>query len=402
MFKIAFITPIFSEKAFGGAERHALEFAKLLSSDFEVHIITTTALDYRTWKNEFKAGSVEEKKLKIHRFLVRKKRSIFFSYINKSAIEKQNLLSDKDFENWLIAQGPYVPDLIEFVKSNLAFYDIFFCFTYMYYPVVKSIPYIREKAICLLTLHNEKVAYFPQFKKIYTNEIYYCFNVPEEKNLFEKVFGYSPKNFKIVGMSLSPSTPEHFLNEEPIEFFIKSPYILYLGRIDKGKGVFELIENFLEWKEISESNWELVLVGSGRLEIKSAYVHHLGFVSEVQKEKLIQNSELLVNPSSLESFSIVLMEAWLKAKAVLVNGNSEVLKYHCIRSNGGLFYHDKQGFIACLEFLYRNPKVCAQMGLNGKKYVEKNYNSEIVKKKLLQIINEKIISSNHQSKSVLF
>lgn len=390
--RLAFLTPLFSSQAYGGAERHAQEFAELLSENFEIDVITTTARDYRTWKNEYTSGVSFEKKLKVYRFPVKKKRSLFFSFINRRAIEKQNNLKDLEFETWLKAQGPYVPELVEFVKNNSQNYDLFFCFTYLYYPIVKSIPYIKEKAICVLTLHDEAVAYFPQFKKIYTDEIFYCFNVPEEKGIYKKIFGYFPKNYKIVGMNLSPL--EKIYNP----YLHSEPYILYIGRIDKGKGVEKLIEYFLEWKNISETNWDLIFIGNGSLAISNSSIKHLGFVSEEKKRELIAGSQLVVNPSLFESFSIAIMEAWLQSKPVLVNGNSEVLKNHCIRSNAGLFYFDKESFLACLEFFYKNPNLLDEMGKNGKEYVEKNYSPSIVKKKLLNIIQEKLtISNSHQS-----
>ncbi len=388
MLKLAFVTPIFSTQTYGGAERHAREFAELLAEDFEIDIITTTAIDYRTWKNQFPVGTTYEKNLKVHRFPIKKQRSIFFSFVNHSAIQKQTHLKDIEFENWLVAQGPYSPDLVEFVKNNQQNYDLFFCFTYLYYPIVKSIPYIKEKVVCILTLHDEAVAYFPQFKKIYTNEIFYCFNVLEEKKLYEKIFGYSPKNFRIVGMNLSP------IKKIPNPYSHYVPYILYIGRIDKGKGVEELIQYFLEWKNVSKSSWNLIFVGKGSLHKKYAFIQNLGFVSEEKKLSLIAGSQLIVNPSQYESFSIAIMEAWLCSKPVLVNGNSEVLKNHCIRSNGGLFYFDKEGFISCLEFLYKNFSILNQMGQNGKEYVEKNYDPSMVKKKLLNIIHEKLFISN--------
>lgn len=46
----------------------------------------------------------------------------------------------------------------------------------------------------------------------------------------------------------------------------------------------------------------------------------------------------LVLPSKFESLSIVVLEAFSLKIPVLVNSACEVLKSHCIKSQGGLYY----------------------------------------------------------------
>ncbi|EMP05258.1 hypothetical protein LEP1GSC124_3061 [Leptospira interrogans serovar Pyrogenes str. 200701872] len=83
----------------------------------------------------------------------------------------------------------------------------------------------------------------------------------------------------------------------------------------------------------------------------------------------------------------------VKRKPVLVNARSDVLKGHCLRSNGGLFYSDRKSFFAALNFILDHPIESIEMGKNGKKYVEQNFNPKIVKDKLLRLI-EKTIQKN--------
>ena len=83
----------------------------------------------------------------------------------------------------------------------------------------------------------------------------------------------------------------------------------------------------------------------------------LGFVSEQDKFNCIMASELLLMPSPFESLSIVLFEAWYCNRPVLVNGNCDVLKGQCIRSNGGLWYINYEEFKQCLVTLLENQKI---------------------------------------------
>jgi glycosyltransferase involved in cell wall biosynthesis len=60
----------------------------------------------------------------------------------------------------------------------------------------------------------------------------------------------------------------------------------------------------------------------------------------------------------------------------LVNGASEVLKGHCLRGNGGLYYENEAEFIEALKLLRQQPSLRAQLGRQGQAYVQQRYNWE--------------------------
>jgi glycosyltransferase involved in cell wall biosynthesis len=86
----------------------------------------------------------------------------------------------------------------------------------------------------------------------------------------------------------------------------------------------------------------------------------------------------LVQPSSMESFSFVIMESWLVGVPVLVHGDCAVTRYHVLRSNGGLYYTNFEEFVDVLDWLLAHPAECAQMGNLGCAYVRREYNWEVV------------------------
>ncbi|MCB1192536.1 MAG: glycosyltransferase family 4 protein [Leptospiraceae bacterium] len=274
----------------------------------------------------------------------------------------------------------------------------------MYYTTVFALPLVKNKSICLPTLHEEIPAYFSIYKKLFTNEITYCFNTPEELKLFQKIYGFYPSKLSVIGMNISipnnvgehrgsPLQPMDFVGADHCvcpenDIAETAPYVLYIGRLDVGKKVYELIDFFLEWKNKTVNDVCLLIMGAKPTNFHSKQdVVFTGYVSDTLKYSYIQNSLFLINSSPLESFSIVIMEAWSLKKAVLVNGDSIVLKRHCERSQGGLYYTCQKSFFATMNFLMDNPTIREEMGKNGQKYVEMNYSEGVVQNKLFALVD---------------
>ena len=83
-----------------------------------------------------------------------------------------------------------------------------------------------------------------------------------------------------------------------------------------------------------------------------------------------------------------MMESWLAGVPVLVNAGCAVTRFHCQKSNGGLFFGDYLEFEECINFFLNNPDVRLKMGANGKKYVKENYSWEKVVKRFKDALQE--------------
>jgi glycosyltransferase involved in cell wall biosynthesis len=59
---------------------------------------------------------------------------------------------------------------------------------------------------------------------------------------------------------------------------------------------------------------------------------------------------------------------------------------HCLRSNGGLFYADRDEFVECLKLLVSDERLRAGMGRAGREYVRRNYRWDVVLGKLDRMI----------------
>ena len=71
---------------------------------------------------------------------------------------------------------------------------------------------------------------------------------------------------------------------------------------------------------------------------------------------------------------------------VVVNEECAVLKGHCLKSNGGLFYTGAEEFEYCLDRIIKDKELRAAMGRNGKEYVENNYKWDVVVGKIGKLI----------------
>lgn len=109
-----------------------------------------------------------------------------------------------------------------------------------------------------------------------------------------------------------------------------APTILFIGRLEKRKGVRYLLEAFEIYAQ-SNPAAHLVIAGNGpereKLEdyVKSSgipNVEFLGYVSEEQKQELFEKADLFCSPAPFgESFGIVLLEAMAKGVVTLAGDN---------------------------------------------------------------------------------
>jgi glycosyltransferase involved in cell wall biosynthesis len=122
--------------------------------------------------------------------------------------------------------------------------------------------------------------------------------------------------------------------------------------------------------------------------IYSKDIIYAGFVSDDERNTLLKNAKLLVMPSKFESLSLVILESMIAKRPVLVNGNCEVLKGQCIRSNAGLYYTDYFEFEYGLNYILNNNEVYRQMCENGYEFVKRVYNWDSVVDNVTDLVYE--------------
>jgi glycosyltransferase involved in cell wall biosynthesis len=384
--KLAFVVQRYGLEVNGGAELLCRTIAEHLSEKISIEIITTCAIDYITWKNEYPAGTSVVNNITVHRFPVDSPRDISKFNAFSEFIFHQNHTRDDEIQ-WMKLQGPYSTELLNYIKEHEKCYDFFIFFTYLYCTTFFGLPLVSDKAILVPTAHDEPPIYLSIFNDLFNLPQAILYNTEEERNFIHLKFKTESISHDIIGTGIDVPDiidPTAFERHYGLQNFI-----VYVGRIDESKGCKDLFNYFIRYKRENPGSLKLVLLGKAVMELpNNPDIISLGFLSEQDKFNCIKASELLVMPSPFESLSIVLFEAWYCNKPVLVNGNCEVLKGQCIRSNGGLWFSDYLEFAGGLETLIKNPNLRKRLGENGKRFVDGNYCWEMIEEKYIRCINQ--------------
>jgi glycosyltransferase involved in cell wall biosynthesis len=165
------------------------------------------------------------------------------------------------------------------------------------------------------------------------------------------------------------------------KYRIHAPYILYAGRIEKGKGLETVFEAF--GNVVNQRLVDLVLIGRKLMPLPSIKrLRYLGFVSEKDKVAAFKGAVFSIQPSPLESLSITTLESFAQKTPVLVNQASPALVEHVRQSKGGFVFHDIESFCHHFYTFYDDRTLRVVMGQRGFDYVRKNYSWDIVIEKI--------------------
>jgi len=175
--------------------------------------------------------------------------------------------------------------------------------------------------------------------------------------------------------------PSHLLSRGSVfrrRHRLYGPIVLYGGRIDPGKGCEELIEYFSSYAK-GGGEGTLTLMGVKLMSLpEEPFVRFAGLLSDRERMQALEAATVVVVPSPYESLSLLALEAFAVGTPVLVNARSDVLVEHCLRSNAGLFYADRDEFVECLKLLIGDARLRADLGRNGRDYVRRNYRWDVV------------------------
>ena len=169
-------------------------------------------------------------------------------------------------------------------------------------------------------------------------------------------------------------------------------YGLYIGRLSKEKGIFNLIEAFSNIK-----NQRLYIVGEGpeRKRIESIITEKgmndkiilVGYINQEEVKEYLRKARFVVVPSIwYENCPYSVMEALAIGKPVIgadIAGIPELVKD---KVNGFLYKYDSiLDLKAKMEIMYENPELAKKYGKKGKEMAVENYGKEKYYNEIIEI-----------------
>jgi glycosyltransferase involved in cell wall biosynthesis len=383
---LAFVVQRYGADVTGGSETLAREVAERLAGEFEVTVFTTCARDYVTWRNELPEGRSREAGVEVLRFPVLEERDLAaFNRFSDTLYGRPHTVDDEML--WLRRQGPYAPQLVLELQERKSEFRATLFFTYLYYTTCLGLKAAAERSILVPTAHDEPPLALSIYREVFRLPEAFAFLTVPEAELVRSRFDLGGRPFEVAGMGVDlPAAPdvEGFRQRHGLR---TQPYLLYAGRIDAGKGCAEMIEHYRAYRDGTGGTLPLLLIGHLNMPLPDVKgVQYLGYLDEDEKRAAVAGASVVICPSPYESLSIVMLEAMAAGVPALVNGRSEVLRDHCVRSNGGLYYESGEEFAAVIELLQRDRSLREALSEAGRKYVRENYRWEAVMEKYRKLI----------------
>ncbi|HME99668.1 MAG TPA: glycosyltransferase family 4 protein [Terriglobia bacterium] len=145
------------------------------------------------------------------------------------------------------------------------------------------------------------------------------------------------------------------------------PYFLFVGRLEKIKGVQNLIPIFRK-----RSEYDLLIAGAGEYEgalrslsVGASNITFLGKLNQQRLAELYSGAVAALVPSiCYETFSFVIIEAFSMKTPVIVN-NLGALPELVADSGGGIVYNNNDELMRALDSLAKNFSLRNELGLKG-------------------------------------
>ena len=387
--RIAFVVQRYGTDVNGGAETHCRLIVEKMSKWWDIEVLTSCARDYlNRFENDYPPGNTRMNDVLVRRFQIDYFRSNdkTFSELDKKVLRRQS--SRQEDMLWLKEIGPYSSKLVSYVEKYHQKYDMFVFFGYLYASTTLILPIVKERACLVPTSHDEPPIYARFYDDFFNFPKVLIVNTREELAFLQKRTSshISPAVEVGVGIEVPDGvTPDLFRQR----YQIHGDFILYVGRIQKQKGCDELFDFYSALPLEIRSRYPLVLIGKSAMHIpENKHIIPVGFVSDEMKYSAMCAAELLIMPSRFESLNMVILESWLCETPALVNGRCDVLREHCRKSNGGLWYTDFDEFEQCVRLMTHDRSLSTRLALNGKRYTEEQYNWEKIKRLYLRIVKD--------------
>jgi glycosyltransferase involved in cell wall biosynthesis len=345
--RVAIVTPWYGADLIGGAERLAWDLSQALArSGAEVDVLTTCCRSFHDdWSaNYHRPGVSDAGGVTVRRFRVDQRDRVAFSRANSALLALRYDQLRRDLAplpaattDAFVTQGIRSPALLRELREHGREYDAILFLPYLYTTTVEGLPLVAERAFLIPCLHDEAYAYLDPIRNVFRQARGLLFNSDGELDVAASLYGpWVHARSTVIGHAVDVATAKS--DAPPIKGFIpqRSRYLLFLGRGDKTKNIDLALEAFARFREARQTtSLQLIVAGPHARPVAGADgVIDVGAVTEDGKAALLAHARAVVQPSTNESFSRTVYEAWQLRRPVVVHADC-VATAAVVEASGG-------------------------------------------------------------------
>lgn len=385
---LAIVTPWWGKQLKGGAEQQAWQVAtRLAKRGHKVEVLTTCCRAFQeNWGvNHLRTRVKKEMGVTVRRFRVESRDHTAFDRVNSLMLNlpasslKSGVSPVSPADAAIFAsENINSTQLLNYLEKHCQHYQAFLFIPYLYGPILNGLPLVEKRAFLQPCLHDEVYAYLPQVAKVFHRAKGLLFISKGEVELAQKLYGagiITKSSIAGAGVEISPLDEQNLPKISGFSFE-EERFVLYLGRRDATKNTDILIKGYTNFQQqYPNSNLKLVLAGTGSLSFDkfAPGVVDLGLVEEEEKAALLANCLALFQPSRNESYSRVIMEAWLYKRPVAAHRDCLATAMAVDSSQGGWLAGSEiewTELFAKLDVIGKEQ--LAEYGKNGHTYAQEN------------------------------
>jgi glycosyltransferase involved in cell wall biosynthesis len=372
--RLLFVTPRWGEVA-GGAERAMRGFATRCCDGYDVEVATTCALDHHTWRNELPAGVAHEGAVTVHRFEITQHGRHTPGHVGTTYLGQVRAL----------AASVWSEPMQRFLVDQAERFDAILLAPYLFGTTFWSAAAQPSRALLVPCLHDEPEARTAPMRALLGRVRGCIFLSRAEEALARTLAPVRTSRVVGVGVDVAPPLPEGRVAEIRAQLGLQRPYVVSVGRVEEGKRVDALVDLMATYRR-RHGDLDLVLAGSGPYR-PPGWVKRIGFLDEEAKRAVVAGAVASVSASRMESFSLVLLEAWSEGTPTLSDAACGPMAEHTRASGGGLSYHGAGSFAAGLQTLLQ-PGARDRFGAAGRAYVLDTYSWDAVRDRFRSAVEE--------------
>lgn len=372
--KLGLVSPRYAPGIVGGTEHWLRMLCEQLVArrGWQVEVFTTCATSAVTWADALEPGDSDLAGVRVHRYRSRSGRSPDYAPLDRLVRTAPRHLPAPVARRFVEAVGPVCPDAVAAAEASDC--DVVAVTPYLFWPSFAAVRAMGRRVLFHPATHDEAELDLVATRAVFASVGGFSFNSDAERDLVAGRFPIGRIPSAVVGNTVIEQAGDPAAARRWLGLGDDEPFVLCLGRVERIKGAHALAELWRLYRQRRPRAPRLVLLGAVNEPLASDHaVLVAGQCPEHVKWGALRAATLLVAPSAWESFSLVVLEAWLSGIPVIVNKRCAATVEHCRKGRGGVWFEGYAEMEAALDRLLGDAGLRADLGARGQRYAREAF-----------------------------